>query len=355
MIVITLGDPLGVGIELVGRVLPKLPPSTGVTLVGSYFHWCQQLDRLKITRPSTDPIEHLADHRPQAYQFLSIENSEDHYPADKLSPLARGRLAVAALDRLRSIDLKRFCQSTFQACNTSSSIVPRLAVLTAPIDKHVCTLAGFAYPGQTEYFENLWQSQGVMTLVGPRLRTGLVTNHLPLSAVAAAITSDLVAAKLRSFIQTLQLHFGKPSPKVAVCALNPHGGDSGLFGNEDLDVVLPAIENVRQFYRSTPEGSYSDCQIVGPMPADTAFYQGYHEHFDGVLAMYHDQGLGPLKTVHFDEAINVSGGLPHLRVSPDHGPAKDLFLTGQASKVSMQTAFDLCVRYTSPTETSVSP
>ena len=108
---------------------------------------------------------------------------------------------------------------------------------------------------------------------------------------------------------------------------------------EDQEVVLPAIEIVRQDFASST--------IVGPVPADTAFYRCYQGQFDGVLAMYHDQGLGPLKTVHFDEAINVSGGLPHLRVSPDHGPAQDLFLTGLASPTSMQGAFDLCLRYTS--------
>jgi 4-hydroxythreonine-4-phosphate dehydrogenase len=245
----------------------------------------------------------------------------DARPAEELAAPVRGALAVRSLAQVGAL----------------TAAVPagrRLAVITGPIDKHACVLAGFAHGGQTEYFEELWGAPAVMTLAGSRLRVGLVTNHLPLKDVPKALTAGTVLAKLALFVRTLREAFGCKRPRVAVCGVNPHAGDGGLFGDEESRCLAPALAAFK-----------GDADVTGPVPADTAFYRAYHGAFDGVLAMYHDQGLGPLKTVHFDDAVNLSGGLPHFRASPDHGPARDLFLRKAASPASFALTLDLAAAY----------
>lgn len=323
MLIITLGDPFSVNIELVASVLaPSLAaPTVPIVLVGSTWHWQDQCARLGLESPDYSLIaDWTAAIRPGLY-FADLGQEEDAVPAELLSRALAGALAVRSLAWVRQVpkSLKH-------------------AVLTAPIDKHSCQQAGFSYPGQTEFFEDMWQSQAVMILAGPRLRVGLVTNHLPLAKVTKSISEELVVAKLELFIASLQSAFGLPKPRVAVAGLNPHAGDKGLFGVEDTAIVASAVRRVATRWHET-------ALVHGPLPADTIFYRAFSGGYDGVLAMYHDQGLGPLKTVHFDDAVNLSGGLPHLRVSPDHGPASDLFLTRKASPRSFSAAFALAKKY----------
>ncbi|MCX6129993.1 MAG: 4-hydroxythreonine-4-phosphate dehydrogenase PdxA, partial [Proteobacteria bacterium] len=230
----------------------------------------------------------------------------------QLSELERGQIAVTALESLSRKDLK----------------LKDLAVLTSPIDKHSCALAGFKFPGQTEYFEKIWAKDGLMILAGPRLRVGLATNHLALRDVSAALSLNLIVQKLRLFHDSLQTIFGIAKPRLAVAGLNPHCGDGGLFGDEDQKIIAPAVAVARE----------KGLDVKGPLPADTIFFRALSGDFDGVLAMYHDQGLGPLKTVHFYDAINVTGGLPHLRLSPDHGPAAELYGRSGARSDSFRAA-----------------
>ncbi len=316
MLVITLGEVLGVNAELAARALAAWdgdPAAPRVTLVGSAFHWRDQLGRLGLRDPTLTPGG--------AVQLIDVAAGLPAVPAERLGEAERGALAVRSLEFLRTL-----------------AVPPggRLAVVTAPIDKHACHLAGYAFPGQTEFFEDLWQAPAVMTLAGPRLRVGLATNHLRLADVPKALTPALVERKILLLAETLARSFGIARPRLAVAGLNPHAGDQGLFGDEDGRLIAPAIRAA---------SARTDARISGPEPADTVFYRCFHGDYDGVLAMYHDQGLGPLKTVHFDEAVNLSGGLPHLRVSPDHGPARDLFLTGRASPKSFAMALALARRY----------
>lgn len=304
MLLVTLGDPFSVNVELAARVLA---PEARATLVGSAWHWHEQLRRLGISAPA-------------AVAFEDVGDPSLARPAETLTERERGLLSVRALERAIAL----------------SATVPRAAVLTAPIDKHACHAAGFAHPGQTEFFAEAWQGRAIMILAGPRLRVGLVTNHLALRDVAPQLTTELVAMKLELFARTLRDAFGIPRPRIAICGLNPHAGDRGLFGDEERRVIAPAIEGLRARLAA---------ELTGPVPADTAFFRGYTGVFDGVLAMYHDQGLGPLKTVHFDDAINLSGGLKHLRVSPDHGPAQDLYLAGKASPKSFAAALSAARAY----------
>ena len=202
-----------------------------------------------------------------------------------MSEFRRGELSVKALELLKEIpDETNF------------------SVLTCPIDKKACVEAGYKYPGQTEYFTDIWQGESIMILAGPKLRVGLATNHLALNDVSANLSTDLIEKKIELLQSTLSKVLGLKSPKIGVCGLNPHASDGGLFGNEEESVIGPAIEKF-------------SADVTGPFPADTLFHFAYNGQYDGVLAMYHDQGLGPLKTVHFYDAVNITGGLKHLRVS----------------------------------------
>ena len=228
----------------------------------------------------------------------------------------RGHLAFSALQSLRGF-----------------SWDGPLSVLTCPIDKKEASEAGFSYPGQTEYFADIWQGEALMVLKGPRLCVGLVTTHLPLSQVPMALSTDLISDKIAAFYSFLQLE--KKSPKLAIAGLNPHASDNGLFGWEEAELLSPAINYHKKQGR----------QVEGPESADTVFFKAYHGRYDGVLCMYHDQGLAPLKTVHFYDAVNISFGLKHLRVSPDHGPARDLYGKNQGSLESFAEAYRICRNY----------
>lgn len=323
MLVITLGDPFGVTIELLAGLLLRSEHTNRwpVVLVGSAWQWRDQTQRLGLPALSFQLISSADEVSGPGLYFVDVGSAADAGPAESLSSAARGGVSVRALNWLREV-----------------SHVPRLAVVTGPIDKHAAATAGFRYPGQTEFFADLWGQSAIMILSGPRLRVGLVTNHLALRDVSAAITKDLVVAKTLLLIQSLRQILGIKRPHIGVCGLNPHAGDQGLFGDEEVRVIAPALAEVR---RTVGDSAV----ITGPLPADTAFHRGYNVDFTAVLAMYHDQGLGPLKTVHFDNAVNISGGLPHFRASPDHGPAADLYLQHRASSASMDQALTLAAAY----------
>lgn len=325
MLVLTSGDPHSVNVELFLKSGLVRSASWPTVVVGSLWHWQDQATRLGYPLPLFEMVSTPEKARVGTLSFLDIGDPASEVPAEMLSERDRGALSCRAL---RAVP--------------QTLVGQKLAVVTGPIDKHACHLAGFSHPGQTEFFEALWGSLAVMTLAGPRLRVGLVTNHLALRDVPQAVTQALVVTKLTLFIRTLREAFGKEMPRIALAGLNPHAGDQGLFGQEDREILAPAIAQV---LKNDPR-----VLIDGPVPADTVFYRAYQGAYDGVLAIYHDQGLGPLKTVHFDEAINLSGGLQHLRVSPDHGPARDLFLTGKASTTSMDIAIKTASHYLSHRE-----
>jgi 4-hydroxythreonine-4-phosphate dehydrogenase len=314
-IVYTCGDPLSINIEAFLRVVvPAMARHRAVVGIGSHWQLRHQAEALNLPTPPMVSIKNPSDATKPGVYWIDPCPTVPEKDARFLSDIERGRMAVAALE-----------------CVPKKSPKP-LAVLTAPVNKHCMSLAGFKFPGQTEFFETHWNTPAVMMLAGPKLRVALATNHLPLSKVTPEITSELILQKLQVTHRAAQKLFGLPNPKIAVCALNPHAGDHGLFGDEDQTVILPAIQTA----------AAQHINAAGPFPADTIFYRAYTGQFDVVLALYHDQGLGPLKTVHFDDAVNVSMGLPHLRVSPDHGPASDLYLTGRASVRSFDAALSLC-------------
>jgi len=210
------------------------------------------------------------------------------------------------------------------------------ALVTGPISKLALRDAGLSYAGQTEWLQDAFKAKKVaMLLFGPRLRVALVTTHIPLSRVPKEITTEKVVTTALLLNDFLKNHLGFENPTIGVVSLNPHASDNGMFGDEEKNLIEPAIQKLLEL----------GIRAEGPLPADTAFYEAFHGRFDGLVSMFHDQGLAPLKLVHRDDAVNVTLGLPRLRCSPDHGPAYSIVNQGVASEKSMVQALRLSIRH----------
>jgi len=210
------------------------------------------------------------------------------------------------------------------------------AMVTAPLNKKYLQEAGYSFPGHTEFLAHLSGVPEVaMAFLTERLKVVLATIHIPLREVAESITPDLIFRKLR-IILTEFPRMGLPCRRVAVAGVNPHAGESGLMGNEETGVLAPAIRKARS--------AFPEAAIDGPLPADTLFYRAFNGEFDVVLAMYHDQGLAPIKLVGFGESVNATLGLPFIRTSVDHGTAYDLAGKGTARHDSMNAAIRWALR-----------
>ncbi|MAP76276.1 MAG: 4-hydroxythreonine-4-phosphate dehydrogenase PdxA [Pseudomonadales bacterium] len=209
------------------------------------------------------------------------------------------------------------------------------AIVTAPVHKGIINEAGVPFSGHTEFFaEQTATDQVVMMLACPGLRVALATTHLPLRQVADAITGPLIERVVRILHSDLVNKFGLSTPRILVCGLNPHAGEDGHLGREELDIIIPALERLRN------EG----IELIGPLPADTLFTPKHIDQADAVLAMYHDQGLPVLKHKGFGNAVNITLGMPIIRTSVDHGTALDLAGTGQANPGSLQVALDTAIQ-----------
>ncbi len=206
------------------------------------------------------------------------------------------------------------------------------AMVTGPIEKAILRNCGFAWPGHTEFLAHLASdSDFVMMLASDQLRVALLTTHLAIADVPAALSTEATLACLRITHRDLRERFGIASPKLGLCGLNPHAGEQGHFGREEIDILAPAAA------QSMAEG----IDIEGPLPADTLFATGMRQRFDAIVCCYHDQGLIPLKTLSFGDAVNVTLGLPFIRTSVDHGTALTRAGTGDVSYSSFMNAIDL--------------
>ncbi|SHL75233.1 4-hydroxythreonine-4-phosphate dehydrogenase PdxA [Rhodanobacter sp. OK091] len=207
------------------------------------------------------------------------------------------------------------------------------AVVTAPLQKSSINDAGIRFSGHTEFFAERAHADVVMMLASPELRVALATTHLPLAAVSAAITRASLTGTLRIVHAELRAKFGIAEPRIAVLGINPHAGEGGHLGHEEIDTLIPALDALRS------EGML----LLGPLPADTAFVPAQRRHYDAVLAMYHDQALPVLKSEAFDRTVNLTLGLPFIRTSVDHGTALDLAGTGTADPASLIAAADMAL------------
>jgi len=208
------------------------------------------------------------------------------------------------------------------------------ALVTAPVHKGVINTAGIPFTGHTEYLAaKSAAEQVVMMLVTPGLRVALATTHLPLSAVAAAISQDSLEATLHCLHSELETRFGISAPRILVAGLNPHAGESGYLGREEIEIIEPVVRRLQQ----------QGMQLTGPLPADTLFTPPWLEQADAVLAMYHDQGLPVLKHMGFGQSVNITLGLPFIRTSVDHGTALDKAGSGKADAGSLMAAIELAI------------
>ncbi|HET9335016.1 MAG TPA: 4-hydroxythreonine-4-phosphate dehydrogenase PdxA [Sphingomicrobium sp.] len=208
------------------------------------------------------------------------------------------------------------------------------AVVTGPVSKQQLYGIGFSHPGQTEFVAErcgVSPSNVAMMLAGPTLRTVPVTTHLPLAEVPASLNPGIIEARGRAALRGLQRNFGIADPKLAVTGLNPHAGEGGALGREEIELILPAIEALRA------EG----WRVTGPHPADTMFHASARAQYDAALCMYHDQALIPLKALHFEDGVNITLGLPIVRTAPDHGTAFDIAGQDRADPRAMASAIRL--------------
>ena len=207
-------------------------------------------------------------------------------------------------------------------------------LVTAPINKHNIWSETYTFPGHTEYLRSKAGVDDVlMIMVSENMKIGVVTGHIPLKNVAETITPELIMSKLRLMNRSLEIDFGIRKPRIAVLSLNPHAGDEGLLGDEEEKIIIPALK----------EASEKGLLVFGPYPADGFFGAGSFSRFDGILAMYHDQGLAPFKSLAFNSGINYTAGLPFVRTSPIHGTAYEIAGKGEASENSFRNAIYLAI------------
>ena len=323
---VTMGEPAGIGPDLVMRLYAarqhlNLPP---FILYGHLDFLKARAERLglKISLTPSEPTR-AASVFADALPIAHVDGLVPDKPGDP-TPLS-GKVVIEAI-----------AQAT-EATLTGAT----RGVVTAPIHKAVLYTAGFKHPGHTEYLAALCDNGNgapmpVMMLAHDDLRVVPATIHVPLRDVAGLITYELLVSTARIVAQSLRTRFGISEPRIGFAGLNPHAGEGGAIGREDFDIVHPAVQQL----------VFEGIAAEGPVPADTLFYPPHWRKFDAVIAMYHDQALIPIKTVAFDEAVNVTLGLPIVRTSPDHGTAFDLAGTGKGSSASFLAAIRLADKLT---------
>jgi 4-hydroxythreonine-4-phosphate dehydrogenase len=312
---VALGDPAGIGPEVVAkawavRELHDLQPFFAIG------------DRRSIEAVWPGPVTSISHPGaaaavfPTAIPLLQVDDPGGIEPGNP--NLAGARCALDSIEL--AVGLAR--------SGAASGLV------TGPVAKRLLHEIGFRHPGQTEFIaERCGVAAGnvAMMMVGPDLRTVPLTIHIPLAEVPAALTIDLILSRARTVVRGLQREFGIKAPRLAVTGLNPHAGEDGMMGREEQDVIAPAIAQLRA----------DGVQVTGPHAADSLFHAGARAGYDAALCMYHDQALIPLKTLYFDEGVNMTLGLPILRTSPDHGTAFGIAGRGAASPRAMIAAIKL--------------
>ena len=324
---ISLGDSNGIGCEVILKSFSDqrmfelcIPVLYGSQKILSFYG--KLLEQAKITPPEVHTLQDA--HRAVAGKLNLIRCVDEDTPIEPgLSTAAGGKASLQSLEAAAA-DLKKGAVH---------------ALLTAPVNKHNIQSEHFHFPGHTEFLEHIFgddRHPSLMILLNEYLRVALATWHIPLSEVKAKLTIGGIAEKLRVFDRSLREDFGILRPRIAVLSLNPHAGDQGFLGNEEATVIRPAIQ----------EADREGCLVFGPYAADGFFGAQTYRSFDGIMAMYHDQGLAPFKALVMDEGVNFTAGLPVVRTSPAHGVAYDLAGKNEASESSFRhavyTLVDVC-------------
>jgi 4-hydroxythreonine-4-phosphate dehydrogenase len=314
---ITQGDINGIGYEIIIKTLMDnrimefcTPIIYGSTKVAAYHRKALDIDNFSFNNIRS--VEEANEKRPNIINCLDDEIRVELGKSTEMAGDASFKALEAAV-----IDL-------------SNGKID--ALVTAPINKHNIQSENFQFNGHTEYLQDVFNTPEVlMLMVSNLMKIGVVTGHIPISKVSEHITKERILDKLRILNLSLKQDFGIRKPKIAVFGLNPHTGDNGLLGNEEIDIIIPAIEQANK----------EEILSFGPYPADGFFGSGNYTKFDAVLAMYHDQGLAPFKALINDEGINYTAGLPIIRTSPAHGTAYEITGKNEASFGSFRSAIYL--------------
>ena len=319
---ITMGDPVGVGPEIIFLSLsnPAIYEICKPLVLGDL----RILTAAKQCTQSHLHVESVKDPDSGTYKFGSVDvlNLSEIDP-DKISwgnpTVQTGRAMIQYIQVASDLAIQRRIA----------------AMVTCPINKTAMQLAGFPYSGHTELLAERTESDHyAMMFAGDRLRVVLATIHVPLRVVPSMLSKQKILATIKLTWQTLQERFGLKTPRIGVAGLNPHAGEGGMFGNEEKDIIAPAIAQARN------EG----IDVIGPLPPDALFYHAAKGRYDVVVSMYHDQGLIPFKLMHFNNGVNVTIGLPIIRTSVDHGTAYDIAGTGIADPGSLIAAINMAVQ-----------
>ena len=316
---ISIGDVNGIGPEVIIKALNNsmiltdcTPVIYGSTKILNYYRKKVHAGDFNYqAAPSIDNI------KPRKINVINVWKEDVELNVGQVAELG-GKYALQSLDNA-----------------TKDLAAGKIDVLvTAPISKDAMSKTGFKFPGHTEYLADMaGQEEALMLMVAGNLRVGLVTSHIALKDVPTTITIDKVQDRLRAFNQSLKKDFGIRKPKIAVLGLNPHAGENGKMGEEEKEVISPAINRAKN----------DGVMAFGPYPADSFFGSSNRANFDGVLAMFHDQGLSGFKAIAFDQGVNFTAGLPIVRTSPDHGTAFDIAGKDMASGESMRHAIYLAM------------
>ncbi|MSR16322.1 MAG: 4-hydroxythreonine-4-phosphate dehydrogenase PdxA [Methylococcaceae bacterium] len=316
-IALTAGEPAGIGADLCIQLVQEILPACELVVLADPELLQQRAKQLNL--PLT--LHHFDPSKPKTMLprgHLTI------LPVSLKSPVEAG-----VLNHENSQYVLELLDLATQGCLSKTFA----AMVTAPVHKGVINEAGFAFTGHTEYIAEQTGGHPLMMLATEGLRVALVTTHLPLSEVSKAITKETLEKVIRILNHDLKTRFHLKQPKILVCGLNPHAGENGYLGREEIDIINPILEKLRT------EGMV----LQGALPADTLFTPKYLHTTDAVLAMYHDQGLPVLKYKGFGNAVNITLGLPIIRTSVDHGTALDLAGTGKADLGSLQYALQTAI------------
>ena len=315
-VAITHGDINGISYEVILKALEDnrllelcTPVVYGSAKIAAFYRKSLELPQINFNQAAKGE-----DIKDGAYNIINVVGEDTKIEPGVASEVA-GQAAFAALER---------AVADLRAGNVD-------VLVTAPINKKYIQSDTFQFPGHTEYLEASLGEDGdkaMMILCNDNMRVALATIHMPLAKVPAALSRELIFERIRTLNASLRRDFGIPSPRIAVLSLNPHAGEDGLLGNEEQDIIIPAIRDAKD----------KKILVFGPYAVDGFFGIGRFVKFDGILAMYHDQGLAPFKALAMDNGINFTAGLPFVRTSPDHGTGYDIAGRGEASPESMRQA-----------------
>lgn len=317
-IALTAGEPAGIGVDLCIQLAQEILPACELVVLADAELLQQRAKQLNL--PLT--LHHFDSKKPR---HILPKGHLTILPVALKVPAQTG-----VLNQENSEYVLELLDRATQGCLNKTFA----AMVTAPVHKGVINEAGFAFTGHTEYIASQTGGHPVMMLATEGLRVALVTTHLPLSEVSAAITFQRLEKVIRILNHDLKTRFHIEQPKILVCGLNPHAGENGYLGREEIEIINPILEKLRFF-----EGM----NLQGALPADTLFTPKYLQNADAVLAMYHDQGLPVLKYKGFGRAVNITLGLPIIRTSVDHGTALDLAGTSKADLGSLQYALQTAI------------